>query len=60
MVTCNFYWLVCLFVFKITPSANESEYKKVQIPLALMRYRDFLEARKVRSHCIYLLNSFIA
>lgn len=49
-----------MFVFKITPSANESEYKKVLIPLALMRYRDFLEARKVRSYCIHLLHSFIA
>ncbi|KAM4592652.1 signal peptide peptidase-like 2A isoform 2-T2 [Odontesthes bonariensis] len=31
----------------ITPSANNSEYAKVKIPLALMRYRDFLEARQV-------------
>ncbi|XP_063334307.1 signal peptide peptidase-like 2A isoform X3 [Pelmatolapia mariae] len=31
----------------ITPSANESEYAKVNISLALMRYRDFLEAQKV-------------
>ncbi|MED6246235.1 hypothetical protein ATANTOWER_014742, partial [Ataeniobius toweri] len=31
----------------ITPSANESEYAKVHIPLALMRYRDFLAARQV-------------
>ncbi|XP_070815798.1 signal peptide peptidase-like 2A isoform X4 [Chaetodon trifascialis] len=31
----------------ITPSANESEYAKVRIPLALMRYRDFLEAQQV-------------
>ncbi|XP_017274255.1 signal peptide peptidase-like 2A isoform X2 [Kryptolebias marmoratus] len=31
----------------ITPSANESEYPKVKIPLALMRYRDFLEAKQV-------------
>ncbi|XP_041797746.1 signal peptide peptidase-like 2A isoform X2 [Chelmon rostratus] len=31
----------------ITPSANESEYAKVHIPLALMRYRDFLEAQQV-------------
>ncbi|XP_056134201.1 signal peptide peptidase-like 2A isoform X2 [Lampris incognitus] len=31
----------------ITPSANESEYAKVYIPLALMRYRDFLDAQKV-------------
>uniref|UniRef100_A0A7N6BYW1 PA domain-containing protein n=1 Tax=Anabas testudineus TaxID=64144 RepID=A0A7N6BYW1_ANATE len=31
----------------ITPSANDSEYSKVQIPLALMRYRDFLEAQQV-------------
>ncbi|XP_015253046.1 PREDICTED: signal peptide peptidase-like 2A isoform X3 [Cyprinodon variegatus] len=30
-----------------TPSANESEYGKVHIPLALMRYRDFLAARQV-------------
>lgn len=33
----------------ITPSANDSEYAKVHIPLALMRYRDFLEAQKVFS-----------
>lgn len=31
----------------VTPSANESEYVKTTIPLALMRYRDFLEAEKV-------------
>ncbi|KAK2853600.1 hypothetical protein Q5P01_006261 [Channa striata] len=31
----------------ITPSANDSEYAKVHIPLALMRYRDFLDAQKV-------------
>ncbi|KAM4597403.1 signal peptide peptidase-like 2A isoform 1-T1 [Fundulus diaphanus] len=31
----------------ITPSANESEYAKVHIPLALMRYRDFLTAKQV-------------
>ncbi|XP_071346202.1 signal peptide peptidase-like 2A isoform X1 [Trachinotus anak] len=31
----------------ITPSANDSEYPKVHIPLALMRYRDFLEAQQV-------------
>ncbi|KAE8297304.1 Signal peptide peptidase-like 2A [Larimichthys crocea] len=31
----------------VTPSANESEYAKVHIPLALMRYRDFLEAQQV-------------
>ncbi|KAM9366343.1 signal peptide peptidase-like 2A isoform 2-T2 [Symphorus nematophorus] len=31
----------------ITPSANDSEYAKVHIPLALMRYRDFLEAQQV-------------
>ncbi|TNN44128.1 Signal peptide peptidase-like 2A [Liparis tanakae] len=31
----------------ITPSANASEYAKVQIPLALMRYRDYLEAQQV-------------
>ncbi|MCI4378870.1 hypothetical protein PGIGA_G00221320 [Pangasianodon gigas] len=30
-----------------TPSANDSEYDKVTIPLALMRYRDFLDAQKV-------------
>lgn len=57
MISCNF---ACLFVFKITPSANESEYTKVLIPLALMKYRDFLEAQKVRSYCIHLLHSFIA
>ncbi|XP_044058315.1 signal peptide peptidase-like 2A isoform X1 [Siniperca chuatsi] len=31
----------------ITPSANDSEYAKIHIPLALMRYRDFLEAQQV-------------
>ncbi|KAM4744519.1 signal peptide peptidase-like 2A isoform 2-T2 [Anableps anableps] len=31
----------------ITPSTNESEYPKVHIPLALMRYRDFLAAKQV-------------
>ncbi|XP_063737697.1 signal peptide peptidase-like 2A isoform X2 [Eleginops maclovinus] len=31
----------------ITPSANDSQYAKVHIPLALMRYRDFLEAQQV-------------
>ncbi|XP_032372234.1 signal peptide peptidase-like 2A isoform X1 [Etheostoma spectabile] len=31
----------------ITPSANESEYAKIHIPLALMRYRDLLEAQQV-------------
>lgn len=46
-LTCNGLF-VCLFIFKITPSANDTEYQKVTIPLALMRYRDFLEARKVR------------
>ncbi|CAG5852997.1 unnamed protein product [Menidia menidia] len=30
-----------------TPSANDSEYSKVHIPLALMRYRDILEAQQV-------------
>ncbi|XP_070686464.1 signal peptide peptidase-like 2A isoform X3 [Pempheris klunzingeri] len=29
----------------ITPSANDSEYAKIHIPLALMRYRDFLEVQ---------------
>ncbi|XP_010889571.2 signal peptide peptidase-like 2A isoform X2 [Esox lucius] len=29
------------------PSANESEFKKVQIPIVLMRYLDFLDAQKV-------------
>ncbi|XP_078101524.1 signal peptide peptidase-like 2A isoform X3 [Sander vitreus] len=31
----------------ITPSANDSEYAKIHIPLALMRYRDLLEAQQV-------------
>ncbi|XP_043998015.1 signal peptide peptidase-like 2A [Gambusia affinis] len=31
----------------VTPSAEESEYPKVHIPLALMRYRDFLTAQRV-------------
>ncbi|XP_058243472.1 signal peptide peptidase-like 2A isoform X5 [Hemibagrus wyckioides] len=30
-----------------TPSANDSEYDKVTIPLALLRYRDFLDMQKV-------------
>ncbi|XP_029353842.1 signal peptide peptidase-like 2A isoform X1 [Echeneis naucrates] len=30
----------------IIPSANDSDYAKVHIPLALMRNRDFLEAQK--------------
>ncbi|KAM8893931.1 signal peptide peptidase-like 2A isoform 4-T4 [Spinachia spinachia] len=33
----------------ITPSANDSEYAKISIPLALMRYRDFIEAQQVFS-----------
>ncbi|XP_070758374.1 signal peptide peptidase-like 2A isoform X2 [Enoplosus armatus] len=33
----------------ITPSANDSEYAKIHIPLALMRYRDFLEAQQMFS-----------
>ncbi|XP_029951762.1 signal peptide peptidase-like 2A isoform X2 [Salarias fasciatus] len=31
----------------VTPSANNSDYGKVHIPLALMRYRDFREAQTV-------------
>ncbi|XP_051513458.1 signal peptide peptidase-like 2A isoform X2 [Myxocyprinus asiaticus] len=31
----------------VTPSANDSEYRKVNIPLALMRHRDFLDALQV-------------
>uniref|UniRef100_H2SR17 PA domain-containing protein n=1 Tax=Takifugu rubripes TaxID=31033 RepID=H2SR17_TAKRU len=31
----------------ITPSANVSEYSSVHIPLALMRYRDLLDAQQV-------------
>ncbi|XP_072551287.1 signal peptide peptidase-like 2A isoform X2 [Salminus brasiliensis] len=31
----------------VTPSANDTEYEKVKIPLALMRYRDFLDIQKV-------------
>ncbi|XP_051580416.1 signal peptide peptidase-like 2A isoform X2 [Myxocyprinus asiaticus] len=31
----------------VTPSANDSEYSKVKIPLALMRYREFLDAMQV-------------
>lgn len=33
---------------QVTPSANDSDYVKVNIPLALMRYRDLLEAQQVR------------
>ncbi|XP_060896410.1 signal peptide peptidase-like 2A isoform X1 [Labrus mixtus] len=39
--------LIASNISLITPSANDSEYAKVHIPLALMRYRDFLEAQKV-------------
>ncbi|KAI7802855.1 signal peptide peptidase-like 2A [Triplophysa rosa] len=31
----------------VTPSANDSEYSKVKIPLALVRYRDVLDALQV-------------
>ncbi|XP_051725759.1 signal peptide peptidase-like 2A isoform X2 [Ctenopharyngodon idella] len=31
----------------VTPAANDSEYSKVNIPLALLRYRDFLDALEV-------------
>ncbi|XP_061880543.1 signal peptide peptidase-like 2A isoform X1 [Entelurus aequoreus] len=31
----------------VVPSADDSEYAKVQIPVTLMRYRDFLEAQQV-------------
>ncbi|XP_067351442.1 signal peptide peptidase-like 2A isoform X2 [Channa argus] len=31
----------------MTPSANDSEYAKIHIPLALMRYRDILDAQQV-------------
>ncbi|XP_024151508.1 signal peptide peptidase-like 2A isoform X1 [Oryzias melastigma] len=31
----------------VTPSANDSMYAKVKIPLALMRLRDIMEARKL-------------
>ncbi|KAG9352238.1 hypothetical protein JZ751_020651 [Albula glossodonta] len=30
----------------LTPSGNETDYGKVKIPLALMRYRDLLDAQK--------------
>ncbi|KAJ8340403.1 hypothetical protein SKAU_G00350360 [Synaphobranchus kaupii] len=30
----------------LTPSANETDYGKVKIPLALMRYRDILDAQQ--------------
>ncbi|XP_051953405.1 signal peptide peptidase-like 2A isoform X2 [Xyrauchen texanus] len=33
----------------VTPSANDSEYRKVNIPLALMRHRDFLDILQVFS-----------
>ncbi|CAL8243216.1 unnamed protein product [Lota lota] len=32
--------------YLITPSANESDYAKVRIPLALMRYRDFQDTKE--------------
>ncbi|XP_029903992.1 signal peptide peptidase-like 2A isoform X2 [Myripristis murdjan] len=31
----------------VTPSANTSEYGKVHIPVAMMRYRDFLSAQQL-------------
>ncbi|XP_031704650.1 signal peptide peptidase-like 2A isoform X4 [Anarrhichthys ocellatus] len=37
--------LIATNTFLITPSANDSEYTQIHIPLALMRYRDFLEAQ---------------
>ncbi len=55
------YWTVfkkyCLYysALQITPSANDSEYAKIHIPLALMRYRDFLEAQQVRQTLLFLL-----
>ncbi|KAJ8247833.1 hypothetical protein GJAV_G00251050 [Gymnothorax javanicus] len=30
----------------LTPSANETDYRKVKIPLALMRYRDIVDAQQ--------------
>ncbi|XP_051918842.1 signal peptide peptidase-like 2A isoform X2 [Hippocampus zosterae] len=39
--------LIASNITMIPPSANGSEYSKVQIPLALMRYRDFMEAQRV-------------
>uniref|UniRef100_A0A3Q2YSG3 Signal peptide peptidase-like 2A n=1 Tax=Hippocampus comes TaxID=109280 RepID=A0A3Q2YSG3_HIPCM len=39
--------LIASNITLIPPSANGSEYSKVQIPLALMRYRDFVEAQRV-------------
>uniref|UniRef100_UPI0037E82ED1 signal peptide peptidase-like 2A isoform X2 n=1 Tax=Semicossyphus pulcher TaxID=241346 RepID=UPI0037E82ED1 len=39
--------LIASNISLITPSANDSEYPKVHISLALMRYRDFLEAQQV-------------
>ncbi|KAM6950725.1 signal peptide peptidase-like 2A isoform 3-T4 [Lycodopsis pacificus] len=37
--------LIATNTLLITPSANDSEYTQIHIPLALMRYRDFLEAQ---------------
>ncbi|KAA0715321.1 Signal peptide peptidase-like 2A [Triplophysa tibetana] len=34
----------------VIPSANDSEYSKVKIPLALVRYRDVLDALQVFPH----------
>ncbi|XP_067275301.1 signal peptide peptidase-like 2A isoform X2 [Pseudorasbora parva] len=31
----------------VTPSANDSEYSKVKIPVAMLRYRDILDAMRV-------------
>ncbi|CAJ1049027.1 signal peptide peptidase-like 2A isoform X1 [Xyrichtys novacula] len=39
--------LIASNISLITPSANDSEYAKVHIPLALMRYRDFREAQQL-------------
>lgn len=50
--------LLCSFTFQVTPSANDSEYAKVLIPLALMRYRDFLQAQQVSQFSIVLTPLF--
>lgn len=53
LLSCKLHlWRLFL---KITPSADESEYAKVQISLALMRYRDFLDAQQVRRPLRFLL-----
>lgn len=42
--------LIACTDYLVTPSANDTEYSKVRIPLALVRYRDVLDALQVFPH----------